>query len=203
MTKITLFVLFNQHMRQAFFLIFLFFITDCCIAQKHILKKQKFIYGSDLAFNLTRAGYSANLAFNLKYGGYQFYAGPKISLDQLSNSENTPLGLVAGFRAYPHFYHEHRLDTYFNFDYQLVRWNSACTKNCSDEKDLIHELNVGFGFAYKLTYKFQLNAAVLAGAFTESLYNERLEKRETYIGYNNLFRFGIIYEFNATERQWK
>jgi hypothetical protein len=179
-------------MNRLFLLSIILFTATESFTQK---KRAEDGLGASLAANYTFSGIGVIGAIEWQNKHHIFYTGPKFQLSRSYLPMKGPFGWNMGYRHEYNKNPEKFTSFFFNVDYQ-IGISKPYTKGKETSKlNFVHEAFIGYGVQFKLCPRVYLANVLGIGGHFESYYNVDLDKRRTYAGYNNMFKFFLNYKF--------
>lgn len=158
-------------------------------------KKNKTQFGVSGSANYSFSGISIIPTFDLVINNHLIYLGPKFltSINYLPNKGIW--GMNIGYRHEFRNTEGKKLSFFFLTDYQIISTKSFSRINDSKKRNYYHELFLGYGMQLRFFDHLYLGNTMGVGAHMEVFNNVDLSLKETFLGYNNLFRIFIHYRF--------
>lgn len=158
-------------------------------------EKNKTQFGISVSANYSFSGISIIPTFDLILNKNILYLGPKFltSINYLPNKG--PWGLNAGYKHEFRNTEGKKLSFFFLTDYQIISAKSFSRIKDSNKRNYYHELFLGYGMQLRFFDHLYIGNAMGIGAHMEVFNNVDLSMKETFLGYNNLFRIFVHYRF--------
>lgn len=181
-------------MKYTFIIAFLF-LPSLAFTQIEEGKKSKLRLGADLSINYSFSGFGVIGAVDLIKGNNMIYIGPKIITSRNYLPNKGPWGVNVGYRHEFRNVEEKVLSFFFLTDYQMLTGKAFSHIAESAKRNYYHELFVGYGLQFRIAKGLYLGNAMGIGAHMEVFNNVDLNWKQTYFGFNNLFRVFVHYKF--------
>lgn len=177
------------------FILFLFLFQIIITKGQDINEKGKAQFGVSASANYSFSGISIIPTFDLVLNKHIIYLGPKFltSMNYLPNKG--PWGINLGYRHEFRNTEDKKLSFFFLTDYQLISAKSFSRIKDSKKRNFYHELFLGYGMQLRFFDHLYIGNAMGVGAHMEVFNNADLSLKETFLGYNNLFRIFVHYRF--------
>ncbi|WP_156026925.1 hypothetical protein [Sporocytophaga myxococcoides] len=177
------------------FLLFLFFFQAIILKGQDNNKKNKTQFGVSVSANYSFSGISVIPTFDLILNKHIIYVGSKFltSVNYLPNKG--PWGINVGYKHEFRNTEGKKLSFFFIADYQMISSKSFSRIKDTKKRNYYHELFLGYGMQLRFFDHLYIGNAMGVGAHMEIFNNVDLSLKETFLGYNNLFRVFIHYRF--------
>lgn len=144
--------------------------------------------GFSAAANYTFSGIALIGTVEWQTKHHIFYTGPKFQMSRSYLPLEGPLGWNIGYRHEFNKDPEKVISFFFNADYQIGVSKAYIRTESARKLNYVHEAFIGYGVQFRLAPRIYLANVLGVGGHLESYYNTDLQARNTYAGYNNLFK---------------
>ena len=173
-----------------------FALRPGALAQAPVSSPAKIIMGGSVSTHVSYTGLGLTAGFSLKRNDLALIIGPKLSLTNSYRLASGPWGGAASIYYFTTFSAARRLQGFANLDYQNLWQRSYCpTGDCGRQRNITHEISLGYGFDYGLTSRLSVFNAINVGLYRESLPNRFRDERIKVQGLNMLVKLGLLYSF--------
>jgi hypothetical protein len=150
--------------------------------------------GGSVSTSLSYTGLGVAVGVSLKRNNLRVILGPRLCLTDSYRLASGPWGAAAAVYYYTTFSANRRLQGFANVDYQNNFQKAYCpTGDCNNQRQITHEISLGYGWQYYLTPRWAIFNAINIGIYRESLPNRFRAENLQVQGLNMLVKLGFNY----------